>query len=76
MAGSARAVPRFRINLEPLGEGTIRPQGPFPQTPNPLPLFSVAEEEQDKQMATPNVAQPSRFRDMMGGMSRIGRYCF
>lgn len=42
------------------GEGTIRPQGPFPRTPNLLPLFSVPQKrlkEKTKTELTPRAFQ-------------------
>ena len=46
-----KAVRKNRPLAGHWGKGPSGPQGPFPQTPNPLPLFSVAEEEQGKQNA-------------------------
>ena len=44
-----KAVRKNRPLAVPWGKGLSGPQGPFPQTPNPLPLFPVAGEEQGKQ---------------------------
>jgi hypothetical protein len=39
--------PGVALGGEAVGEGTIRPQGPFPHTPILLPLFSVVPRERE-----------------------------
>ena len=43
----------------PLGKGPAGPPGPFPQTPNPLPLFPVFQEERKAKTQTTRLATPS-----------------